>query len=105
MHGARLAQLEVWWNMMLDMSAEASPTMRDRVVASGSRVRLRDDDGETELLVVEPADAEATSGMVSIDSPLGRALLGRCPGDRVIVRAPAGQRVVSIVTTASGDRR
>jgi len=77
--------------------------MGERVVQPGSRVRLRDDDGETELIVVEPADADARSGLVSIDSPLGRALLGQSAGGQVVVRAPAGRRVVSIVAVASED--
>jgi transcription elongation GreA/GreB family factor len=101
MDGARLAKSEVLSNMMHDTSAVATPRMGGRVVEAGSRVRLRDDDGETELLVVEAADADATSGRVSIDSPLGRALLGQCAGEQVVVRAPAGRRVVSIVAIAA----
>ncbi len=79
------------------MSAEASPGIGEGVVEAGSRVLVRDDEGERELLVVEPADADARSGRISTESPLGRALLGRAAGDRVVVRAPAGGRAVSIV--------
>jgi transcription elongation GreA/GreB family factor len=75
--------------------------MGERVVEVGSRVRLRDGDGETEVLVVEPADADAARGRVSIASPLGRALLDQSAGDRVLVRAPAGKRLVSIVAIGS----
>ncbi len=87
---------------MHDTSTGVSPSMSGNVVEAGSRVRLRDDDGEAELLVVEPAYADAACGRVSIDSPLGRALLGQVAGDRVVVRAPAGRRVVSIVAIAPG---
>ncbi len=79
------------------MSTGASPGIGERVVVAGSRVLVRDDEGECELLIVEPADADARSGRVSTDSPLGRALLGRAAGARVVVRAPAGGRAVSIV--------
>jgi transcription elongation GreA/GreB family factor len=79
------------------MSAGASPGIGIGVVEAGSRVCVRDDEGERELVLVEPADADARSGRVSVDSPLGRALLGHAAGDRVVVRAPAGTRMVSIV--------
>jgi transcription elongation GreA/GreB family factor len=79
------------------MSAGASPGIGEGVVVAGSCVRVRDDEGERELLIVEPADADARSGRVSMESPLGRALLGHGAGDRVVVRAPAGGRAVSIV--------
>ncbi len=79
------------------MSAEASPGIGASVVEAGSCVRVRDDEGEWELLIVEPADADARSGRVSTESPLGRALLGHAAGDRVVVWAPAGRRAVSIV--------
>ncbi len=79
------------------MSAGASPGIGESVVEAGSRVRVRDDEGERELLIVEAADADAPTGRVSMESPLGRALLGHAAGDHVVVRAPAGVRVVSIV--------
>ncbi len=79
------------------MSAGASPGIGEDVVEAGSRVLVRDDEGERELRIVEPADADAWSGRVSTESPLGRALLGHTAGDRVVVRAPAGGRAVSIM--------
>jgi transcription elongation factor GreA len=87
--------------MIGDRSAGNSAAMGERVIEAGSRVRLRDDDGESELFLVEPPDADARSGRVSTDSPLGRALLGRSAGDRVVVRAPAGRRTVSVLDVAS----
>jgi transcription elongation GreA/GreB family factor len=75
----------------------ASPGIGVGVVVIGSCVRVRDDDGERELTIVEPADADARSGRVSVESPLGHALMGHAAGDSVAVRAPAGGRAVSIV--------
>jgi transcription elongation factor GreA len=63
------------------------------VVTVGSRVELERDDGER-------LEVEITSvGGVSPDSPVGRALLGRAPGDEIEVEAPRGRwraRVVSV---------
>ena len=60
------------------------------------------EDGERhswQLVFAEFADFD--DGMVSLASPLGRAVLGARPGDRVQLQAPGGARgflVVEIVT-------
>ena len=63
------------------------------VVSVGSRVELKRDDGER-------LEIEITSvGGVSPDSPVGRALLGKAPGDEIEVDAPRGRwraRIVSV---------
>jgi len=63
------------------------------VVTVGSKVELERDDGER-------LHVEITSvGGVSPDSPVGRALLGKAPGDEIEVDAPRGRwraRVVSV---------
>ena len=63
------------------------------VVTVGSRVELERDDG-TQM------DVEITSvGGVSPDSPVGKALLGKGPGDEIEVEAPRGRwraRIVSV---------
>jgi transcription elongation factor GreA len=63
------------------------------VVTVGSRVELEREDGER-------LELEITSvGGVSPDSPVGRALLGKAPGDEIEVEAPRGRwraRVVSV---------
>lgn len=69
----------------------------DSVVRLGSRVRVRDIDGEEELVVVPPEEADPTHDLVSAHSPLGRALLGRRLGDCVTFRAPGGDLAVTVV--------
>jgi transcription elongation factor GreA len=69
----------------------------DDVVCMGSRVRVRDADGEEEFAVVAPEDADATAERVSASSPLGHALLGRRPGEEVRFRAPGGVLTVTVV--------
>ena len=55
------------------------------VVTVGSKVELERDDGER-------LHVEITSvGGVSPDSPVGRALLGKAPGDEIEVDAPRGR--------------
>ena len=69
-------------------------------VRLGARVKLEDEDGkQTEYRLVTPDDADPPHGAVSVESPLGRALLGRSAGDEVTVerpRGPAGYTIVSV---------
>jgi transcription elongation factor GreB len=57
----------------------------------GAWVRLESEDGATlEYRVVGPDEADVERGSISMDSPLGRALLSRAEGDEIAVRRPAG---------------
>jgi transcription elongation factor GreA len=47
--------------------------------------------------LVGPFESDAMNGCISIDSPLGRTLLGRRVGDEVTVYAPGGIRSYRIV--------
>jgi transcription elongation GreA/GreB family factor len=67
------------------------------LVRLGSRVRLHDQDGASEFTIVGPGESDVVAGLISDVSPLGRALLGHGPGDRVDVRAPGGLRSVHIL--------
>jgi len=63
------------------------------VVTVGSRVELEREGGEK--LAIEITGV----GGVSPDSPVGRALLGKAPGDEIEVEAPRGRwraRIVSV---------
>jgi hypothetical protein len=63
----------------------------------GSLIRIEDEDGIADLALVGPQDADAVNGRVSVESPLGHALLGRRVGDRVRFRAPGGVLEVTVV--------
>ena len=67
------------------------------VIQFGSRVRVDDSDGEVEFCVVEPGDADAVAERVSVESPLGRALIGRRVNDEVRFHAPARVLAVTVV--------
>ncbi|HVM13596.1 MAG TPA: GreA/GreB family elongation factor [Egibacteraceae bacterium] len=61
------------------------------IVELGDEVDVEMPDGQVDTYaLVHPVEARASDGRVSITSPLGRALLGSRPGDRVTVDAPAG---------------
>lgn len=62
-------------------------------VLLGSKVKLYDNDYEEEfeIEIVGSFEADAAKGLVSIDSPLGAALMGKAVNDIVEYMAPGGQ--------------
>ena len=64
----------------------------------GARVTLEDEDGEQyRYRLVGRDEVDAGRGLVSVDSPIGRALLGKREGDEVTVQRPAGTAVYEVV--------
>ncbi len=59
----------------------------------GAWVRLQDPEGEeVRYRLVGPDESDAKTGRISIESPVGRVLVGKEEGDQVVVRRPAGPR-------------
>jgi transcription elongation factor GreA len=71
---------------------------KDRAVF-GHRVLLENiDTGEdVEYKLVGPDESDIARGRISISSPLGRAILGKKPGDELILVVPGGKRVYELV--------
>jgi transcription elongation factor GreA len=70
------------------------------VVGLGSRVEV-EEDGEHEMYqLVDPHEANAADGRISVVSPVGKALLGHRVGDEVIVPLPAGDRRLQVISVA-----
>ena len=64
----------------------------DKVVF-GATVTLKDEDAKpVRYQIVGQTEANAKTGRISYNSPLGRALIGRSVGDEVEVTVPAGDR-------------
>jgi len=72
------------------------PVGNPDVVSLGSRV-LIDFDGEEETYTIVGAiEAKPARGLISNESPLGKALLGRRVGQDTMFMTPAGQRRITI---------
>lgn len=71
---------------------------RDRAVFA-SRVLLENiDTGEdVEYMLVGPEESDIDKGLISIASPLGKAIVGRKPGDEIMLEAPGGKRMYELV--------
>jgi transcription elongation GreA/GreB family factor len=69
------------------------------VVELGDVVTIRlDDDCEETYIVVHAAEAAVEDQRISVDSPLGGALLGRAVGERVDVVVPNGSYRCTILS-------
>lgn len=67
----------------------------------GAWVEVEDEEGETRAYrLVGPDESEAGSGRISIDSPLGRALLGREEGDEVVIDRPRGRTTFEVLAVS-----
>ena len=72
----------------------------DGTVQLGSTVTVSDEFGDTAYTIVGTHEADLGSGRLSHLSPVGRALLGRRPGDAVTIQTPGGPRQLRVVTVA-----
>ena len=68
-------------------------------VVFGATVDLEDQDDGSEVVfqIVGEPEADARHGLISITSPIARALVGKREGDIVDVAAPAGNRSLEII--------
>ena len=87
--GRRLSELG-------NIDVEHVPTDR---VGFGSRVKVRDlEDGDVDFYTLTMGDAlDFETNEISMESPIGLALLGKRKGDSVSVTLPAGTRELEVV--------
>jgi len=63
----------------------------------GAWVRLEDEEGsEFTYRIVGPDEFDSSKGLISIDSPMARALLGKTGGDEVRVQRPRGEAFFTV---------
>ncbi len=77
---------------------EADNLSKDRV-RFASRVSLENvETGEmVTYQLVGPEESDIDKGKISISSPLGKALMGKRPGEEVVLMAPGGKRQYEVV--------
>ncbi|MFA6423559.1 MAG: transcription elongation factor GreA [Patescibacteria group bacterium] len=59
-------------------------------IGLGSKILVESDLGEEEYELVSPAEATPLKGLISIESPFGKAFLNAKAGDKVHVNTPDG---------------
>lgn len=73
-------------------------TAKDRAMF-GCTVLLENIDTGEEVTyqLVGPDESDIDKGLISFTSPLGKAILGKIPGDEISLQAPGGQRKYELV--------
>ncbi len=69
----------------------------DDTVQIGSTVKISDGDNDITYEIVGGHESDISSGKISFYSPLGKALLNKKVGNKVIVKAPSGNRTYVII--------
>jgi transcription elongation factor GreB len=80
------------------VNAPAEDGANSSAVRFGAWVRLEDEEGqEVEYRIVGPDEFDPAQNKISIDAPVGRAVIGKKIGDAVLVRRPKGEIVYTVV--------
>lgn len=69
-------------------------------VVFGATLELYDVEGDAEVTyqIVGEMEADISVGLISISSPIARALIGKSEGDEITVEAPGGARKYEIIS-------
>ncbi len=75
------------------------PTRLSGAIKFGATVKVIDEDTEKEMTVqiVGEHEASVEKGLISINSPIARGLIGKEEGDSVSVRTPGGEKFYEIL--------
>ena len=77
---------------------ETKKLPRDRAVFGCKVVLENVETGEAvSYQLVGPDESDIENGRISVSSPLGKAILGRKPGDELSVEVPGGKRVYELI--------
>lgn len=70
----------------------------EKKVGLGSRIKTVTDKFEREYTIVGAQEADPAKGMISNESPIGRAFIGKKVGDKVEVTVPSGKKIYTILS-------
>jgi len=101
---ARIAQLRERLGALSTINFDAIP--RDRA-ALGSTLELLDLDSDEEITyqLVFPEVANIDQGLLSIASPIGKALVGLKQGDDVTIDIPSGARSFEVLSLKTAHEK
>jgi transcription elongation factor GreB len=73
-------------------------------VRFGAKVEVRDENGKvSRYLLVGPDEADPSSGKLSFQAPLGKALMNKRVGDVIVVQRPMGEIEIEITNVSYGE--
>ncbi len=80
---------------IIDVTSMGEPTK----VIFGATVRVYEEsaDAEIQYKIVGEDEADIANGLISVASPIARALIGKEQDDEVVVKTPGGEKVYEVV--------
>jgi transcription elongation factor GreB len=83
---------------------DAGPRKEADRIYFGAWVTVEDEAGESQRYqLVGPDEFDAAAGRISVDSPVGRALMGRRLDDEVPIRRPKGEVIYTVLAIEYED--
>lgn len=75
-------------------------TIKSKVIVFGATVRLLNDDTEEKISykIVGETESDLAKKLISISSPLAKALIGKSKGDSIEVPAPGGTKYYEVLS-------
>jgi len=93
---ARIRELEYKLGNADIIDPETLP--KDKAVFASKVILENIETGEdVKYQLVGPDESDIEQGRISVASPLGKAMIGRKPGDEITLQAPGGQRVYELI--------
>lgn len=68
------------------------------LIRIGAKVKIKKDGTEIDYTIVGSNEAHPLQGLISNESPIGRALIGKKAGDKILVEAPKGKVAYEILS-------
>jgi transcription elongation factor GreA len=91
---------EIEWRLAHAQVIDPAALTGTGKVVFGATVELAPVDGGADVTyqIVGDDEADIRSGLISINSPIARALIGKAPGDEVEVATPGGPRRFEVLS-------
>jgi transcription elongation factor GreA len=80
--------------------AEVSEKKSSNEVSLGSTVKVKIDGEDSQYEIVGSTEADPIVGKISIESPIGSALVGKKNGEKVIAQTPSGEVELKILSVS-----
>ena len=87
MNEGRVAELEE----AVKMSVLVEHTTKQDTVTVGSTVKVKSPSGERTFTIVGTNEVDPIKGLISGESPIGKALMGHKKGDKIDILTPSGK--------------
>lgn len=88
-----------WIHKITSLSKEVIAPEDTQLVSVGACVQIKylSDSSVCTFTLVDTIESDISQGLISVGSPVGRALMSKRKGDVAVIRAPQGEREIVIL--------